>query len=89
MHAWSPGAPVLDLGVEILGFMKRLHLVRASNINLADKTKHEKAQGEQRINFKLKKFSLVQGAIRTDTMREEPYLSQMSVMPALASDIES
>ena len=89
IHAWSHGVPVLDLGAAILGFMKRLHLLRASNINLADKPMHEKAEGEQRINFKLTKFSSVRGAIKTDTMREEPCLSQMSVMPALASDIES
>lgn len=62
--------------------------MRASIFNLADKLEHEKAQGEQEMNFKLRKLSLAQSAIKVAVVRERlklraypKCLSQLSVNP--------
>lgn len=80
--------PLLDFGVEVLDSRKKFHVVRASIFNLADKLEHEKTQGEQELNFKLRKLSLAQGAIKAAIVREglrlrayPKCLSQMSVNP--------
>lgn len=55
--------PCWTLGLEFWGSMKKLHLARASNINCTGKSEHEKAQGEQGMNFGLRKLSLSQDAM--------------------------
>lgn len=76
--------------------MKKFHVVRVSIFNLADKLEHEKAQGEQEMNFKLRKLPLAQSAIKTATVREGLRLRAYPQMPVtdeyesnLASDMES
>lgn len=76
------GVPVLDFGVEFWGSMKKLHLARETNINLAGKSEHEKAQGGQGMNLGLRKLSLSRGAMKTSPLRGEAMTESTSQNPA-------
>lgn len=69
--------------MEFSGSMKKkLHLGRASDSNLAGKSEHEKAQGEQGMNFGLRKLSLSRSAVKAGPMRRRAVTKSTSQTPA-------